>query len=1135
MSIEFHKGCCDRRALRTLASPFFLGSVLLCAWMMERSISSSSINESSAARPELVLQTGHSWGVNCAAFGPDGSWLASGGADNAIKIWQVATGRELRALTGHSGHVKSLALSFNGQWLASGSNDRTVKVWNVATGHELFTLQGHTASIEALVFSPDNRWLASGSVDKTIKIWDLTNGKELRTLNNHTAWVIALAFSGDGKFLASGSADTTVNLWETSSWRDVRTLRKHTGKVTALAFSSDNNWLASASSDGTVCLWPSGSDHERFAARHNASGVLALAFGSGGLLISAHSDGGIEFWDIATGKERRVIPGDANTEQLVFASLSSDANTLASSNGSRTVTLRSVTSSENERILESHSTGFNAVDFSRDGRWFASGANDGSIRLWQIATGREQPRLSGHAGYVTTISFSQDSHFLASGSGSGEVKIWDMATGHLAFSLPSSPKGINIVAFSPDGKFLASAGMEQTVEIWDLEAKRAHALSGSSEEITSVVFSADGQLLASAGRGKTIRVWDLKTGTVTKTLDNLGAEINSLALSPDGTLLAAANADKTIRLWEVANGAQVRTMTGHTGEVFKVAFSPDGQLLASASSDRSVKLWDPKSGSELRALRGPSASVNGVAFSSDGRWILSASDNGSMMVWSSATGTLMATLVSVPNTDDWLVATPDGLFDGSPASWNLMLWRFAGDTFSVLPVEAYFNEFYYPGVLADILAGKNPRAAQDITQKDRRQPRISMTFSGGNDGKVATRNVTIKLEIADASPDKEHALGSGARDLRLFRNGLLIQTWAGDVLKTASNRTIEATIPIVAGENRLSAYAFNHDNIKSAEASFSLSGADNLKRLGTAYVLAIGVEQYENSQYNLHYPVADATEIAAQLKNQQERLGHYNPIVPILLLNAEATKANILLALARLAGTNAGSLPRDAPPVLSNIKAAQPEDAVLIYFSGHGTADKDRFYLIPHDLGYMGLRTRLDTEGLETILAHSISDVELEEALKPLDADQLLLLIDACKSGQALKAEEERRGPMNTRGLAQLAYEKGMYILTASQSDEVAFESERLKHSYLAFALVEEGIKSGAADIDHDGQILLQEWFAYAAERVPQIRRERYKRGKELIEDEPDEQKVQRPRVFYTRESGAKRVVIARVANANSQ
>src|SRR5207249_1930063 len=163
----------------------------------------------------------------------------------------------------------------------------------------------------------------------------------------------------------------------------------------------------------------------------------------------------------------------------------------------------------------------------------------------------------------------------------------------------------------------------------------------------------------------------------------------------------------------------------------------------------------------------------------DGDWILSGGDDGTIMVWNSETGIPMATLVSVPASDDWLVATPDGLFDGSPPSWNLLLWRFGGDTFSVLPVEAYFNEFYYPG--------------------------------------------------------------------------LLIKVWAGNVLKASSNSTIEATIPIVAGENRLSAYAFNNDNVKTADASLSITGADGLKRMGTAYVLSIGVEQYQNAQYNLHY------------------------------------------------------------------------------------------------------------------------------------------------------------------------------------------------------------------------------------------------------------------------------------------
>src|SRR5439155_10765798 len=111
-----------------------------------------------------------------------------------------------------------------------------------------------------------------------------------------------------------------------------------------------------------------------------------------------------------------------------------------------------------------------------------------------------------------------------------------------------------------------------------------------------------------------------------------------------------------------------------------------------------------------------------------------------------------------------------------------------------------------------------------------------------------------------------------------------------------------------------------------------------------------------------------------------------------------------------------------------------------------------------HDLGYTGLQKSIDDAGLRAILAHGISDEELEQAVEGIDAGQMLLVIDACNSGQALEAEEKRRGPMNSKGLAQLAYEKGMYILTAAQSYQAAQEAARLGHGFLTYALVEEGL-----------------------------------------------------------------------------
>ncbi len=156
-------------------------------------------------------------------------------------------------------------------------------------------------------------------------------------------------------------------------------------------------------------------------------------------------------------------------------------------------------------------------------------------------------------------------------------------------------------------------------------------------------------------------------------------------------------------------------------------------------------------------------------------------------------------------------------------------------------------------------------------------------FRDDSSSPLATRNVDVELEIKAASPDANHLLGSGAKDLRLFRNGLLIKTWTGDVLNGAKSRTLRASVPIVAGENRFSAYAFNNDDVKSLDANLRVQGADSLKRRGAAYLLVIGVEEYENPEYNLRYPVADAVEMGLLLRSQQERLARYQPTVTIPL------------------------------------------------------------------------------------------------------------------------------------------------------------------------------------------------------------------------------------------------------------
>jgi uncharacterized caspase-like protein len=376
--------------------------------------------------------------------------------------------------------------------------------------------------------------------------------------------------------------------------------------------------------------------------------------------------------------------------------------------------------------------------------------------------------------------------------------------------------------------------------------------------------------------------------------------------------------------------------------------------------------------------------------------------------------------------------------------------------------------------------------------------------------------------------------------VRLFRNGALIKAWRGDVLGSQSSATLEETVTLVAGENHLTVYAFNSDNIKSADETLLLIGNENLKRKSTTYILTVGVNEYANPEYDLKYAVADAQTFASTVRQAQSKVGKASQIETISLLNKDATKSNILAALDRLAGVQTGKMP-GGPAVLDSIKAAQPEDTVIVYFAGHGLAQKDRFYLIPHDLGYTGPATGLNEAGLKVLFEHSISDRELEQSFEHIGAGELLMVIDACQSGQALESQESRRGPMNSKGLAQLAYEKGIYILTAAQGYQAALEASELGHGFLTYALVVEGLEKAAADhYPKDDTVLVREWLDYAVERVPQMQSQAlqgerglkiaFVPGEEKISD-PTDRNVQRPRVFYRREVKAQPLVIVKLGS----
>jgi hypothetical protein len=210
-----------------------------------------------AAGKELPSLPGHpSGGVRRLVFTADGNQLLSAGFDGAVRVWDMATRKEVRCIKIEGGTVYSLALSPDGKTIATAGRDG-LHLWELATGAELPREEMSRSSCVAVAFSPDGKLVASGD-STSVKLWEFATGKEVRTLEGYKGELSFLLFSSDGRTLYTSSYDRYVRLWEVRTARLIHEAEGHAGWVWGLALSPDEKTLASCSVDTKLLTWDLG-------------------------------------------------------------------------------------------------------------------------------------------------------------------------------------------------------------------------------------------------------------------------------------------------------------------------------------------------------------------------------------------------------------------------------------------------------------------------------------------------------------------------------------------------------------------------------------------------------------------------------------------------------------------------------------------------------------------------------------------------------------------------------------------------------------------------------------------------------------------------------------------------------------
>lgn len=195
--------------------------------------------------------------LSAIAFSPDGTLLASAGADHIARIWKFPEATPAFSLTGHAAPVLSIAFTPNGESIVTASADRSIKVWSAKDGMLLRTFTHHLESVNALAFRPGlPATCATASDDRTVRVWQPETGRMVRIIRNHRQSIQTVTYSADSRSLFAAGREGIIRQFEADSDILTNEWNLKSDWIYTLTPSPDGKALAAGDWSGTVHIIP---------------------------------------------------------------------------------------------------------------------------------------------------------------------------------------------------------------------------------------------------------------------------------------------------------------------------------------------------------------------------------------------------------------------------------------------------------------------------------------------------------------------------------------------------------------------------------------------------------------------------------------------------------------------------------------------------------------------------------------------------------------------------------------------------------------------------------------------------------------------------------------------------------------